>query len=79
MLYSSIGYYALILGLSISFFIFFFSIKNFRNKDILDHKIISFSFLQLFLVLVSFLGLLLSFVYRIRTEESGIDALAEYI
>ncbi len=69
MLYSSIGYYALILGLSISFFIFFFSIKNFRNKDILDHKIISFSFLQLFLVLVSFLGLLLSFVYSDFSNE----------
>ena len=39
MLYSLIGYYALILGLSISFLIFFFSIKNFRNNEILDNKI----------------------------------------
>ena len=48
MLYSSIGYYSLILGLSISILIFFFSIQNLRNDDVLDKKIISFTFLQLF-------------------------------
>ena len=70
MLYSLIGYYALILGLSISFFIFFFSIKNFRNNEILDNKIINFSFLQLFLVIVSFFGLVLSFVYSDFSNET---------
>ncbi len=70
MLYSSIGYYALILGLSISFFIFFFSIKNFKNNNILDNKIINFSFLQLLLVIVSFLGLVLSFVYSDFSNET---------
>jgi len=70
MLYSLIGYYALILGLSISFLIFFFSIKNFRNNEILDNKIINFSFLQLFLVIVSFFGLVLSFVYSDFSNET---------
>ena len=70
MLYSSIGYYSLILGLSISLFIFFFSIKNFRNNEILDIKIINFSFLQLFLVIVSFIGLVLAFVYSDFSNET---------
>ena len=70
MLYSSIGHYALILGLLISFFIFFFSIKNFNDNQILDNKIINFSFLQLFLVLISFLGLILSFVYSDFSNET---------
>ena len=70
MLYSLIGYYSLILGLSISFLIFFFSIKNFRNNEILDNKIINFSFLQLFLVIVSFFGLVLSFVYSDFSNET---------
>ena len=63
MLYSSIGYYSLILGLIISFPIFFFSIKNFKNKDVLDYKIIIFSFIQFFLVVICFLGLVFSFIY----------------
>ena len=63
MFYSSIGYYALIFGLFVSFPIFFFSIKNFKNNEILDIKIISFSFIQLLLVFISFLGLILSPLY----------------
>ncbi|MDA9678193.1 heme lyase CcmF/NrfE family subunit [Candidatus Pelagibacter sp.] len=70
MLYSSVGYYALVLGLSISFPIFFFSIKNFRNNKILDNKIINFTFLQFFLVIVSFFGLVLSFVYSDFSNET---------
>ena len=70
MLFSSIGYYSLIFGLIISFPIFFFSIKNFRNKDILDKKIITFSFIQLFLVIVSFLGLIFSFIYSDFSNET---------
>ena len=73
MLYSSIGYYALILGLSISFLIFFFSIKNFKNNEILDKKIINFSFLQLFLVITSFLYLVLSFVYSDFSNETDFN------
>ena len=70
MLYSSIGYYSLILGLVISLPVFFFSIKNFRNEEVLDYKIITFSFLQLFLVVISFLGLIFSFVYSDFSNET---------
>ena len=62
MIYSSIGYYSLIFGLIISIPIFFFSIKNLKNDKILDIKIINFSFIQLSLVIISFFGLILSFV-----------------
>ena len=70
MLYSYIGYYSLIFGLIISLPIFFYSIKNFRNEDTLDYKIISFSFIQLFLVVVSFLGLVFSFIYSDFSNET---------
>ncbi len=70
MIYSSIGYYSLILGLVISFPVFFFSIKNFRNEEVLDYKIITFSFIQLFLVVISFFGLVFSFVYSDFSNET---------
>ena len=70
MLYSSIGYYSLIFGLIISFPIFFFSIRNFRNPEALDYKIIIFSFIQLFLVIISFLGLVFSFIYSDFSNET---------
>ena len=56
MIFSSIGYYALILGLLLSIPIIFFSIKNFTNSNILDYKIINFSLLQFILVFISFLA-----------------------
>ena len=70
MLFSSIGYYSLILGLCISLPIIFFSIKNFKNSDILDIKILNFSFLQLCLVVISFFGLVLSFVFSDFSNET---------
>ncbi|MDB9746515.1 heme lyase CcmF/NrfE family subunit [Candidatus Pelagibacter sp.] len=70
MLYSTIGYYSLIFGLIISSPIFFFSIRNYRNEEVLDDKIISFSFIQLFLVVISFLGLVFSFVYSDFSNET---------
>ena len=70
MLYSSIGYYSLIFGLIISFPIILFSIKNFRNKEVLDYKIITYSFIQLFLVVISFLGLVFSFIYSDFSNET---------
>ena len=70
MIYSFIGYYSLIFGLIISLPIFFFSIKNLRNNEILDNKIISLTFVQLFLVVVSFFGLILSFVYSDFSNET---------
>ncbi len=70
MLYSSLGYYALLLGFVSSLPIFFFSFKNFKDKKILDYKIITFSFIQLFLVFISFLGLIFSFIYSDFSNET---------
>ena len=70
MLYSTIGYYSLIFGLFISLPIFFFSIKNFKSDETLDYKIISFSFIQLVLVVISFLGLVFSFIYSDFSNET---------
>ena len=59
---SFIGFYSLILGLGCSIFITFFSIKNFNNSLNFDYKILSFTFLQFFLVILSFSGLIFSFI-----------------
>ena len=70
MLYSVIGYYSLILGLCFSLILIFFSIRNFRNSKILDNKILSFTFLQFFFVIISFLCLVLSFVFSDFSNET---------
>ena len=70
MLYSVIGYYSLILGLCFSLILIFFSIRNFRNSKILDTKILSFTFLQFFFVIISFLCLVLSFVFSDFSNET---------
>jgi cytochrome c-type biogenesis protein CcmF len=70
MLYSVIGNYSLLLGLFFGLVIFYFSAKNFRNAKILDTKILSFSFLQFFLVVISFLCLVLSFVVSDFSNET---------
>ena len=66
---SLIGSYSLNFALVCSFLIIFFSIKNFDNQNHLDSKIISLTFLQFFLVTVSFLGLVMSFVYSDFSNE----------
>jgi len=70
LLYSVIGYYSLILGLCFSLILIFFSIRNFRNSKILDTKILSFTFLQFFFVIISFLCLVLSFVFSDFSNET---------
>ncbi len=70
MIYSSLGYYALNFGLIFSFPIFFFSIRNLKNDKILDKKIINFSFIQLFLVTISFFALILSFIFSDFSNET---------
>ena len=70
MLFSVIGHYSLILGLFIGLILIFFSIKNFRNSINLDTKILSFTFLQFILVVVSFLCLILSFVFSDFSNET---------
>ena len=67
---SLIGSYSLNFALVCSFLIIFFSIKNFDNQNHLDSKIISLTFLQFFLVAVSFLGLVMSFVYSDFSNET---------
>ncbi|MDC3022928.1 heme lyase CcmF/NrfE family subunit [Candidatus Pelagibacter sp.] len=70
MLPSLIGSYSLFFGLGCSIFIIFFSIKNFKNSSSFDSKILSFSLLQLLFVIVSFIGLILSFIISDFSNET---------
>ena len=70
MIYSTIGYYSLFLGLFISLLIVFFSVKNFQNSKIISSNILSFTFLQFFLVVISFLCLIISFVFSDFSNET---------
>ncbi len=67
---SLIGYYSLIVGGFLSFFIIIFSVKNFKSSETLDNRIIFFSFLQLLLVFISFLGLIISFINSDFSNET---------
>ena len=70
MLYSTIGHYSLVLGLGVSLLLVFFSVKNFQNSKILSSKILSFTFLQFFLVVVSFSSLIISFALSDFSNET---------
>ena len=67
---SLIGLYSLIFGLFFSLLIIFFSIKNFRDYNVFDNKIISSTLLQFFFVIVSFLSLVASFVSSDFSNET---------
>ena len=67
---SLIGLYSLFFGLFSSFLIIFFSIKNLRNFLNFDSKILSLTFLQFFFVVVSFLGLIISFINSDFSNET---------
>ncbi len=67
---SLIGFYSLVLGVLLSLIITFFSIKNFQNSKIFDKRIAYFSFLQFFLVLISFFGLIISFINSDFSNET---------
>ena len=54
----------------VAFLCLWVSIKNFRNSINLDTKILSFTFLQFILVVVSFLCLILSFVFSDFSNET---------
>tara|TARA_B100000287_G_scaffold383388_1_gene389118 strand:- start:636 stop:2510 length:1875 start_codon:yes stop_codon:yes gene_type:complete len=69
-LFSLIGFYSLVLSSSLSFLIIFFSIKNLKNSKVFDKRIIYFTFLQFFLVLISFLGLVTSFINSDFSNET---------
>ncbi len=70
MLASQIGYYSLILGLIFSVLIIPISVKNFNNNKSIDNRIFSISFFQFFFVMVSFLGLIFSFVNSDFSNET---------
>ena len=67
---SLIGYYSLIFGIGVSTLVIFFSIKNFYDTQKLDHKVISLVFLQFLFVMISFFGLILSFVNSDFSNET---------
>ncbi len=67
---SLIGSYSLYFGLCCSFFIILFSVQNLKNYHALDVKVVSISFLQLFFVIISFLGLIISFVVSDFSNET---------
>ena len=69
MLYSVIGYYSLILGLCFGLILILFSVKNFQNSKF-DTKILSFTFLQFFFVVISFLCLVVSFILSDFSNET---------
>jgi len=54
----------------VSLLLVFFSIKNFKNSEILSSKVLSFTFLQFFLVVVSFSSLIISFVLSDFSNET---------
>ncbi len=63
MLAHQIGHFSLVLGLVFSVLIIPISIKNYIQKiEIIDNKIFSILFFQFFFVLVSFFGLVFSFI-----------------
>jgi len=70
LIYSIIGHYSLISGLCLGLILIYFSVKNFKNSKLLDSKILSFTFLQFFFVVISFLCLILSFVLSDFSNET---------
>ena len=69
-MFSLFGYYSLILSFFLSSLIIFFSIKNFRDTLKFDKRVISLTFLQLLLVVLSFLSLIISFVNSDFSNET---------
>ena len=67
---SLIGSYSLSFGLLFSVFIIFFSVRNLRGAEILDKKIISFTIIQFLFVVISFFGLIISFINSDFTNET---------
>ena len=67
---SLIGYYSLIVGLLCSLLTIFFSIKNFNNNNLIKKEVLFFTFLQFFFVIISFLGLIVSFIISDFSNET---------
>ncbi len=73
MIFNNIGYYSLVFGLFISIYLLFFSfflyIKGKSNND-LNLNIYHFSLIQLFLVILSFICLILCFILSDFSNET---------
>ena len=71
MFFSQLGYYSLILGFLLSLYLMFYSAYslklNFKN---ISQKIFSFSFIQLFVVVLSFFCLIYSFIISDFSNET---------
>jgi cytochrome c-type biogenesis protein CcmF len=71
LLANQIGYYSLILGLISSLLIFPTAIKNFYNNETkINQTILSITFFQFFFVVISFLGLIFSFINSDFSNET---------
>jgi len=71
LLANQIGYYSLLLGLLSSFLLCIVSAKDFNSSNNkINQNILSLSFLQLMLVVVSFLSLIISFVNSDFSNET---------
>ena len=71
MLANQIGYFSLILGLFFSFLLSIVSIKSlYDNNKVIDYKVLSLTFLQFLFVLISFLGLIFSFINSDFSNET---------
>ena len=57
-------------GICSSFLIIFYSVQNFKNLNIFNNKIVILTFLQFFFVMVSFFGLIMSFVNSDFSNET---------
>ena len=60
----------MVFGLVISLIITFVSIKNLRNSEKFDRRIIFFSTIQFFLIVISFLSLIISFINSDFSNET---------
>ena len=67
---SLIGYNALIFGTIGSFLIIFFGVRDLKSKSEFSNRLTFLCFLQVFLVLVSFLSLIISFVNSDFSNET---------
>ena len=67
---SLIGFNSLLFGFCFAILTIIFGIKNFRNSNIFDHKIIFFTLLQFIFVVVSFIGLIVAFINSDFSNET---------
>ena len=67
---SLIGFNSLLFGFCFAILTIIFGIKNFRNSNIFDYKIIFFTLLQFIFVVVSFIGLIIAFINSDFSNET---------